>query len=406
MYNIFNYFHSKNDWENPDVSSINRELIHSPWGCYENDQQALKHNKQDSDKYLLLDGKWHFKYLQSPLTVPENFPENIDEILTWDEINVPGNWETQGYGEPIYTNMHYPWSYYGKENEKHIIYSHTDKSGRGAPNPPYVPKENPTGLYFRTFSISPNWIENEIYIEFGGVETVYYLWINGKPVGFSKDSKLASSFNISEFIKEGLNNIALMVIRWADSTYLEDQDYWYLSGIFRSVALFSKPKLHIYDWKVEAKPDIYGGGTIFADVVVNRTEAYADYKIQMSLYDADKKLIKQVIEPIRADAEYRNDYVPSANTARFNIKSDNIKCWSPEAPVLYTVIFSLITPENKESDIESCRIGFRSVEIKNGIIYFNGTRLIIRGVNRHEHEAKNGRAVTIEHMTEEIKLMK
>ena len=406
MYNAFNSFHFKNDWENIDVTSINRALIHSRWGCYENTEQALKGSRQDSDKCLSLDGKWFFKYLSSPMSVPTNFPENTDEILTWDEIKVPGNWEIQGFGEPIYTNMHYPWSYYGKENESHIIYPHSDKSGRGMPNPPYVPKENPTGLYYRTFSISSEWSGSEIYIEFGGVETVYYLWINGKPVGFSKDSKLSSSFNITDFIQEGINDIALMVIRWADSTYLEDQDYWYLSGIFRSVEIFSKPKLHIYDWKVEAKPDIYGGGTVFADVIVNRAEAFADHKIQMSLYDNNKKLLNSDIQPIRTNADYRNDYAPSANTARFNIKVQDIKLWSPEAPNLYTVVFSLISPENNEFDFESCRTGFRCVEIKNGVIYFNGTRLLIRGVNRHEHEAHNGRAVTIEHMTEEIKLMK
>jgi len=398
-------FHIKKDFENLEVLSINRELIHSPWAAYENVEQALKCDRNISKYCLSLDGLWKFKLFSTPEDVTDKFWEKDFDNSDWSDIKVPGNWETQGFGEPIYTNTLYPWNHFSKE--KHIIYPKKNMSWRGNPNPPFLPEENPTGCYVRTFEIPEEWDSHKIYICFDGVETVYYLWINGQPIGYSQDSKLPSEFDITDYIQAGENKIALQVMRFADSTYLEDQDYWYLSGIFRKVRLFAKKEIHINDWKISAVLNPQNnGGSLEADVLVPFINGFGEYKVRFSVYDADKNLISADEKEISERAEYRDDYRPTANTSRCRFNLDNVKKWSPENPYLYTLVMVLVDENGKETDIESSRFGFKKVEIVNGIVLFNGKRLLIKGVNRHEHAGGMGRAVTREHMIEEIKLMK
>ena len=400
--NIFQNFHYKHDWENIDVTSINREPCHSPWGAYENSSQAATCNRNISKWVSTLDGLWKFAYYEKPTLTNDFWLQDYDHS-DWNDIIVPGNWELQGFGEPIYTNLVYPWDYHS--TAKHIIYPN-NQDGRGLPNPPYIPEDNPTGCYFREFSVDRDWLDRDVFIHLKGVETAYYLWINGKEVGYSQDSKLPSEFNITPFIVEGINSIAIQVMRFADSTYLEDQDYWYLSGIFRSVYLYAKPKERIVDWKVDATPDVhYSFGLVKADVAVNRFDGFANYKIKVDILDGDN-LLSSTISDINPQAEYRPYEKPTSNTARIELKVDPIEKWSPDTPTLYTMIITLLSPNGKEIDFESCKIGFKKIEIVNGIILFNGKRLIVRGVNRHEHEPYHGRTVSMEHMIDEIKLMK
>ncbi|MBC8080135.1 MAG: DUF4981 domain-containing protein, partial [Gorillibacterium sp.] len=321
------------------------------------------------------------------------------------DIKVPGNWELQGFGEPIYTNVVLPWDHFSKEHQ--VIHPTTKEGVRGLPNPPYIPQENPTGCYFRKFDIAAEWLEKETFIHFNGVETAYYLWINGKEVGYSQDSKLPSEFNITNFITAGENTIALQVMRFAESTYLEDQDYWYLSGIFRSVSLYAKPKARIVDWKIDAIPDLhYPFGMIKADVSINRFNGFANYKVKLDIFDLEGHLLSSGTSDINPQGNYRSYETPTSNTARIILKVENIEQWTPETPHLYKAVMTLISLENEEVDFESCRIGFKKTEIIDGVLLLNGNRLIVRGVNRHEHEVYGGRTVAVDHMVEEIKLMK
>ncbi len=400
----FQKFHTKKDWENIQVTSINRETSHASWGAYESAEQARLLDRTVSRHTVSLDGTWRFAYYDRPEATDNFWQEGYDHS-TWRDIQVPGNWELQGFGEPIYTNVVYPWNHFRKD--AFMVHPNLNSEERGLPNPPFIPEENPTGCYFRTFQVSKDWLEREIYIHFLGVETVYYLWVNGQEVGYSQDSKLPSEFCITPFLKEGENTLALQVMRFADSTYLEDQDYWYLSGIFRSVYLLAKPKTRIQDWKIDATPDLHHAfGTVQADVSVNRFAGYADYQVKVDLFAKDGTLLKSQNAPIQAQAEYRNTKKPTTATARIRFNVEDIEKWTPETPVLYTMVLSLLTPDGEAIDFESSRVGFKRVEIVNNVVLFNGKRLVIKGVNRHEHEAVGGRAVSKAHMIEEIKQMK
>ena len=402
--NKYQNFHQKNDWENINVTAINRELSHSPWGAYESAAQAASCDRSISKWVLSLDGTWRFKLFDAPEQA-DRFWEDEDGSFEWKEIKVPGNWETQGFGTPIYTNTVYPWDH--NHFGRHLIRPLDKDSERGLPNPPHIPKDNPTGCYLRTFNIDPKWLQRDVYINFSGVETAFYLWVNGREAGFAKDSKLPSLFEITPFLKAGVNSIAIQVMKYSDSTYLEDQDYWHISGIFRPVCLYAKPKTRITDWNISALPDMYyPSGMLRADIVVNRFDGFSGYKVKLDILDTEDALLASRISDINAEALYGLSEKPTANSARIELKVDNIKKWTPETPDLYKIVMTLINPAGQEVDFESCYIGFRKIEIVNGIIYLNGKRLIIRGVNRHEHEAYEGRALTREHMLKEIKLMK
>ena len=301
--NRYQKFHKKNDWENLEVTSINREQSHAPWGI--------------SAWSASLDGRWKFAYYAKP-ALAEAFWEPGFDHAGWQEITVPGNWETQGFGEPIYTNVVFPWDHFS--HEKHLIYPQGKQGGRGLPNPPYIPEENPTGCYYREFSVTKDWLDREVFIYFKGVETAFYLWINGQEVGYSQDSKLPCEFDITPYISEGANTIALQVMRFAESTYLEDQDYWYLSGIFRSVLLFAKPRARIVDWKIQAIPDLHStAGTVTADVSVNRFNGFADYRIRLDILTLDGRTLGSATADIQPKAEYRSYEKPTANTARIHV---------------------------------------------------------------------------------------
>ena len=402
--NQYQAFHTKKDWENGDIMAINRELSHVPWGAYENETQAMTCDRSRSPRSLSLDGVWSFRLCSRPDQVEPFWTSGYD-FTGWHDIRVPGNWETQGFGEPIYTNVVYPWDYHS--SDRHIIRPDGGSGGRGQPNPPFVPGDNPTGCYFRTFTIDLEAFERDIFIEFGGVETAYYLWINGQAVGYAQDSKLASTFEITSYVRSGENTLAVQVLRFAESSYLEDQDYWHLSGIFRPVRLMVKPRARLADWMIEAKPDlIHSSGQIQADVAVNRFDGFARYQVRMTILDAAGCQLGQAISPVQDRAEYRSYEQPTANTARIRLHLESIQLWSPETPVLYTALLALVDPSGEQVDFESCRIGFRKIEIKNGIVLLNGKRLLIRGVNRHEHEVRGGRAVPRQQMIKEIKLMK
>ncbi|MCL2422116.1 MAG: DUF4981 domain-containing protein, partial [Defluviitaleaceae bacterium] len=353
----------------------------------------------------------------NPEAATEDFTQPDFNGADFTDITVPGSWELQGHGEPIYTNVHYPWHYKG--DGQHLITTSGDAVGgdRGPdedkfPNPPFIPQDNPTGCYFRSFEMPTHFDGREIFLRFDAVECSYQLWVNGHFVGYAEDSKLPSEFDITQWAKPGQNTLAVKVMRWSKSIYLEDQDYWHISGICGDVWLMAKPAARIQDYRIKAEPDTRIGrhlntttGIVTADVHLSRVPGFADYEVKLSLYD-EQNCIGTATGTVQALAEYTQVNKPTANTARVTFDVANIALWSPEAPKLYTAVISLMDKAGSEIDVEACRIGFKSVQIENGILYLNGHRLVVQGVNRHQHHYETGRYVSEAWMRKEIAEMK
>ena len=380
-----------------DICSMNRKSAHTPLESYENEIQAITCD-QSKNKFCL-NGEYEFSLYRTPDDVPEFY--TLDYKADMQTINVPGNWETQGYGEPIYTNVIYPWNC-SEEDGTGIKSS----EARGLiNNAPGVPAYNPTGCYRKWFTVPENFSGREISIYFEGVETAYYLWINGEFVGYSEDSKLPSEFEIGKYLKPGENLLALMVLKFATSSYLEDQDYWHISGIHRNVWLMSKPNIGIEDYKISAIPDLHhNGGYLTVDVKISKKSGYADYKVKASLYDQEQLLCEDTA-PIKVRGSYRNIEEPTTSTARIYMTPSKIHPWYPESPKLYRLVLTLLDKDGSIVDIEAANTGFKKIEIIGGILYINGKRAIIKGVNRHEHYPM-GRSIPPEHMIKEIRQMK
>ena len=381
-------FHTKPEWQNLEVQSINRLPAHSPW-C--------------NTLSMSLDGTWRFKLCEHPSQLPAGFflPDYNDN--EWKEISVPGCWELQGYGEPIYTNWAYPFT--DEPGAHQITPGFSVDSDYGATrNPPHLPDKIPTGLYRRFFELPEYFVGKKLILNFGGVDSGFYLWINGNPVGYSQDSKLSAEFDITRFTYAGVNQITLQVMRFTDTTYIEDQDYWHLSGVFRPVTLFAKPRAHIEDAFIKA--DMYGN--IDLDVQVSRVNGYADTLVRLHIYDPDGNIIyKEKRAPAAKMPAFTEKDAALPGHARFKIHIDDPKLWSCETPNLYRVHLALLDPTSGDAaDRERIRFGFRSVTIENGILKVNGTRVLIRGVNRHEHCISTGHYVPREEMKREVLLMK
>ena len=388
--------------QNLDISVLNREPAHSPWGAYENVQQALSGSK--SGNIVSLNGNWKFKLYPNPDKVePFHAPEHSRTGFV--SIPVPSHWELQGHNEPRYTNYAYPWEYEGH----HVI--KPSKNSDNVPNPPYIPEDNPCGCYYHKFEVKNT--SGDVFIRFDGVETAYKLWVNGGFVGYSEDSKLPSEFNITNYVKEGTNNLAVQVARFTKATYIEDQDYWHISGIYGNVNLIYKPVARICDYQVTATPYLRGQygtsdtGVVSADVKISRVPMFADYTVKMAVYDITTGKCLNLTEGKPSPAAIQNPkHAPTANTARLELTIPNITPWTTETPALYRLVITLVSPEDEMIDIEACNIGFKKLEIKNGVLYLNGQRIVIQGVNRHQHHYQTGRNVSREWMRKEIVEMK
>ena len=395
-------FHTRREFEDPSVLSVNRVDAHTRWGAFESEENAATQRIGQSRYMLSMNGEYRFKLYSAPDEVDDFFALDYDDSA-FVPITVPSNWEVQGHGEPIYTNVRYPF----RECDGGDALICAGKGAESVPNPPHIPLKNPTGCYRKWFSLPDEYIGRRAILRFEGVETAYYLWVNGKPVGYSQDSKLPSEFDVTDFVHEGENLIALEVVRFADTTYLEDQDYWYLSGIYRDAWLISKPQQHIFDVNARVHYDPrFGCGDVECDVRVNRVPGYADCRVRARLMDKDGNVIAQGVGNVAARAEYRNDVKPSAATARIRLNAGQVSAWSPETPTLYTLTATLIDGSGSECDFEGCRIGFKDIRIEGGVLFMNGKRLVLYGVNRHEHCLRHGRAVPEEHLREELKQMK
>lgn len=360
------------DWEDESITEINKLPARSDYFPYESSALAQAGDPSASDRYLSLDGKWKFNWVRQPADRPEKFYEITFDDSEWNMIDVPGNWERLGYGVPHYLDVDYPFP----------------------ARPPHIPNDyNPVGSYRKSFDMPLSWNGNEVIIHFGAVRSAFYLWINGQKVGYSQGSKLPAEFDITSLVKKGENTVAIEVYRWSDGSYLEDQDMWRLSGIDRSVFVYTQPKLHLADHTILAGLDQnYENGTLKIEAeVVGGTGS-----LEAKLLDGDEEIsnLKSQI----------SNSTPQILTLESEIL--NPKKWSAEYPNLYTLSFELKDSLGAVVEAYSQSIGFRTAEIKDGNFKINGQTVMIKGVNRHEHDPVTGHVVDEASMIKDIQLMK
>jgi beta-galactosidase len=363
-------------WENPSVVQQNRIQAHAPLAAYSSSIDALE---RKSGNRRLLNGEWAFAYFEKPELVPDGIV--TDEFTFCDTIHVPANWQMEGYDRPIYTNVIYPFEV----------------------KPPSVPTDNPTGVYRTCFTLSAEDVSQQTRIIFDGASSMLYLYCNGHYVGLSKDSRLPAEFDLSDFVKEGKNQVTAIVLRWSDASYLEDQDMWWLSGLFRDVSLLIKPPVSIADYCVQTELDAcYRDATLIIDTRVNQP-SMTGIGVLAELYDGASKLVSEQQTAGSITVDEHGGY-PEIVQHRIAIK--NPRKWTDETPELYQLVLSLIDEQGQVIDVEQASVGFRSVEINNGQLCVNGKAILVRGVNRHEHDPKTAHAIDRASMEADIKLLK
>ncbi|TFG14401.1 MAG: DUF4981 domain-containing protein [Promethearchaeota archaeon] len=376
-----------NDWENPKIFGINKEPAHNTLIPFKDIDSALK-GFENSSNYMTLNGNWKFNWVKKPAVRPIKFYESKFDDKNWKDIDIPSNWEMRGYDIPIYTNIQYPYSI-------DIV------------NIPGIDHENnPVGSYRRLFDIPDEWIGHEIFIHFDGVKSGFYLWINGKKVGYSQGSMTPAEFNITDYLKIKNNVIAVEVYRWSDGSYLEGQDMWKFSGIFREVYLFSTPKIHIRDFFARCELDeFYKDATLKLKLKLRNyaKQKAEELKIEIILLDAEVQCIDSEILMEKITNIGPNEEI----IIEFQADVKNPQKWTAETPYLYDLIIQLKDIDNNIIEVEQCKFGFRVIEIKPSRgLYINGKSIILKGVNRHEHDPDHGRAIPLERMLEDIKIIK
>jgi beta-galactosidase len=381
----------------PDVVSVNRMPMRASAFAFETRQLAQQRERSHSLYFLSLNGQWKFNWVQDPRKRPMDFYKPDFNDANWSHIKVPANWELNGFGLPIYVNQPYEFTGHAKMH--------------GKLNPPYdIPIDNnPVGSYRRKVAIPSHWKDRQVFIHLGAVKSAFFIWVNGQKIGYSEDSKLAAEFDITKFVKEGENLIALQVYRWSDGSYLECQDIWRISGIERDVYLYSTPKLNIHDFKVIATLDNnYTEGALQINTLINNYKTYEgwhskldSFTVEYQLVDADGHIVTE--DQTKGYKTVLGDY---KTTVTFHKVIPKVKTWSAEMPFLYNLYITLKDKGGKVLQVIPHRIGFRSVEIRDANFLVNGKRVFIRGVNRHEHHPKTGHTLTREDMRKDMEMMK
>ena len=367
------------EWEDLSVFSINTEKPHATFYPFSNEQLVMENDLNNNVLYETLNGEWDFKLYRNIDSVPKNFYLKKSNVKKWDNIPVPANWQFHSEDFPVYTNIIYPYEI----------------------NPPFMPKDyNPIGLYHRKFKISKEWNDKEVFIHFGAVNSAFYIWINGVKVGYSEGSKTPAEFNITKYINSGTNTIMLQVIRWSDGTYLEDQDFWRLSGIERDVFLYAQPKVALRDFFVKTNlSDDLKTSDFNIDINVRNYNPFkSNFAVQSKLYDSNNKLIKTIKNNIEIESL-------SSKKVNLNDKIIDPLLWSAEQPNLYYLTTSLIQ-NGKETHSVGQQVGFRKIELKTGQVLVNNQPILFKGVNRHEHDEFSGHIVSKESMLKDIEIMK
>jgi len=369
-----------NDWENPSVFQQNRLAYRATFMTYPEREAAIADNYFRSPFYLSLSGKWKFNWVPKPADRPMDFYKMEYNHHLWKEISVPGNWEINGYGTPIYTNIVYPFPV----------------------NPPFIPhRDNPVGSYVKEVDLPNDWLNRRVFIHFESGLAAMYVWVNGEKVGYHQGNKNQVEFDITSYVKKGKNKIAIEGYRWSDGSYLEDQDFWRLSGFDRGIYLYSTDHVRVADFFVKTQLDKqYKNAELGVEIQLDnfRNKAQKTY-VEMELLDANAKTIAK-----------KGTWVTISQHAKalqsLSQKVNNPALWSAETPNLYTLLIRLSDENNKTIEYVTHRIGFRSIEIKDGVLLVNGKYVYLKGVNLHEHHHINGHVVDRETMIKDLKLMK
>ncbi|ABF43484.1 beta-galactosidase [Candidatus Koribacter versatilis Ellin345] len=380
------------DWENPRVFGINREAPRATFTPFPDEASALKRREQPSVFMQSLNGMWKFHWVKSPEERPQDFYQPNYDVSAWKEIRVPANWEMEGYGTPIYTNIIYPF----ERDAPRVTTAPADHSWTA-----YLQRD-PVGSYRRDFTLPDSWNGRETFLVFDGVNSAYYLWINGQKVGYSQDTRMMAEFNITKYLKPGTNTIAVEVYRWCDGSYIEDQDFWRMSGIYRNVTLVSRAPLHIRDFQVQTPFDAqYRDAILKVRVDVrNLGASNSAATLEAQLLDDNSKPVFAILAK-RVQLEQNKE---TSITLEQLVKAP--KQWSAEIPNLYQLLLTLKDADGKTLEVIPWKIGFRQSEIKGDQILFNGKKLMIKGVNRHEFDPDLGQVVTRERMIQDIRIMK
>jgi beta-galactosidase len=370
--------------ENPAIQGINKEHPRASFVSFENKEAALNHDKHKSSRFIGLNGTWKFNFVTGVSNRIENFAAPGLDISNWDEIKVPSNMEMEGYGYPIYTNVSYE------------FYPHWNF------NPPYINdlEKNNIGYYRRDFEVPSDWNDKQVFVFFGSIKSVGFVWVNGQKVGMSKDSKTPQEFDITEYIKPGKNSIAVEVFRWSDAAYLECQDFWRLSGIPREVYVYAQPKVRLRDFFAKATLDeSYTNGVFDLDIELkNHTGKTATNSVSYEIIDNNGKPVVSETKTI--------EIADTIGTLNFETTVPSVDAWTAETPNLYTLLLSLKDDSGNITESTSIKIGFRTSEVKNGLYLVNGEPVLLKGVNLHEFSPVNGQVVDEETAKLDLKRMK
>lgn len=371
---------SRQDWQNPASTHYRRLPAHPPFHNWHDELSARR--SLASPNLYSLDGDWRFSYFSRPQAVPERWlqaDEPDAQVMT-----VPSNWQMAGYDLPIYTNVNYPFP----------------------ANPPHVPDHNPTGCYSRDIRVPDHWLgQGKTRIIFNGVNSAFYLWCNQRWVGYSQDSRLPAEFDLTDYLHAGTNRLCVLVLRWCDGSYLEDQDMWRMSGIFRSVSLLHQPVIAFADLRLRTRLDaLYRNGML--EIAAALTPVDADltgYQLAVSLWWGDEKVAELQLPFGSEIIDERGHYPERVN---LSIPLPQARLWSAETPNLYRAVLALKNAAGISQQVEAYDVGFRQIDIQGGLLRLNGQPLLIRGVNRHEHHPVHGQVMDAATMRQDIRLMK
>lgn len=369
-----------NDWENQQLIDQNREKTHASFMLFTKAEDVKADEYRRSPYYLSLNGTWKFQYVDKYADRTKDFYRTDLNDLKWNTIPVPSNWELKGFGTPIYTNIVYPFP----------------------KNPPFIGENNPVGTYRREFAVPAGWDGREVLLQFGSITGCAFVYVNGQKVGMTKASKSPAEFNITKYLKKGINLLAVQVFRWHDGSYMEDQDFFRISGIERDVFLYALPKLTVWDFFLKSDLDAqYTDGLFNADIDIRKFagNTVKSGSLQVDIIDNAGKAVFTQQRSVSVNA----DSIQTINLG--GTVTDPLK-WSAEAPNLYDCIITLKDNGGKVLSLTGAKIGFRKVEIKNAQLMINGVATLVHGVNRHEHDEVNGHVPNKELMIKDIQLMK
>lgn len=382
---------STKPWETPELVAINRLPMRPPYWPSPDANAAKDPTGDATPWHRSLDGQWQFAISDQPDHAPTGFDQPDFDDTNWTTVDVPSLFTMQGFAAPIYTNVQMPF----------------------LPRPPLVPSSNPTGLYRRAFTVPRDWKGRRVVLHFGGVESVLLVWVNGHAVGLSKDSRLAAEFDITDYVTPGRrNSLSVMAIRWSDASYIEDQDQWWHAGIHREVAIYSTAETFIADVHTNAALCIdqrgrHTSGELTARVEVawsERVVAGEGWTVECELTTLNGRRVGKVANG--AIPHRQEPYVFEGHCARFALEVPNVTPWTHETPHLYRLNVTLCDPNGNVVEVQSCRVGFRNVEIRGKEFLLNGEPVLFYGVNRHDFDPTTGRVISYESMRADIELMK